>query len=383
MNPLVTPENSDLLAGLSDLCRREITDERMRALDETARYPVEIMQTLGRSGWPALAVPESLGGGQTSVLDLAAVHEELAAHSLAVAQAYYSLWVLGAEHIARLGSPEQKDTWLPRLAKGDARVAFAMTEPECGSDAASLRTNAEVLDDGFVLSGQKVFITGAAVADVIIVAARTSLDARSGKGISLFLVDPADERVTVRKLSKIGLRAIDLCEVFLDQVHLSRADLLGELDEGWAHLRPGLAQERLLLAAISAGSLRDVLRRSLEYAKERTSFGKRIGDHQLVARKLVDMRIALAASYGLIKSAAEQTDDGNSEAPTTAAIAKVFATEAYVDATREGVQIFGGYGFTDDYAVSRHYRDCKYLEIGGGTSEIQRILVARAMGLEP
>lgn len=380
MRDLVHEDDRDLLVGLSELCGKEITEERMRALDESAAYPHEVMNTLAQQGWSSLVVPEQHGGATTSSLTLAAVHEELSAHSLAVGQAYFSMWVLGAEYVARLGTPEQKNHWLPRVLSGESRIAFAMTEPSAGSDAAALQSRATVTDQGFVLSGQKVFITGAAVSDLIIVACRTGGD-RSA--ISLLLVDPRQAGVSIRKLSKIGLRSIDLCEVFLDDVEVPRDQLLGDLHGGWGHMRPGLARERLLLAAISAGGLRDVWQQSVAYATERTSFGRRIGDQQMIAKKLVDMQISLEASYGLIRTAAEQFDAGHPAAATTASMAKVFASEAYATATREGIQIFGGYGFTDEYPVSRHYRDCKYLEIGGGTSEIQRIIVARAMGLKP
>jgi alkylation response protein AidB-like acyl-CoA dehydrogenase len=339
------------------------------------------MSALAAAGWAGLAVPAEYGGTGGSSTDLVCVHRALARHSLALAQAYYSLWVLGADAIARLGDEHQRQRWLPAIARGEARVAFALTEPDSGSDAAALRTAARRDGDHFVVNGQKVFITGAQVADVIVTAVRTDHATDDKReGLSLLLIDPAGAGVTRRPLSKLGLKALDLCEVFFDEVRVAEEDVLGPLDEGWAALRPGLALERLLLAAISVGATADVLELSAVHAGERVTFGQPIGSHQLVLDKLVEMRLALEAGDLLTWRAAEGVD---AERPSDidASLAKLHATRSYVSATREGVQIFGGYGFTDEYPIARHYRDAKYLEIGGGTSEIQKLIIGRSMGV--
>jgi alkylation response protein AidB-like acyl-CoA dehydrogenase len=305
----------------------------------------------------------------------------LARHSLAVAQAFYSLWLLGAEAFHRLGTPTQREAWLPRLAEGDARIAFALTEPDSGSDASALRSRAVRTSDGFRITGQKVFITGAAVADRIVTAVRTADGDRPHDGISLLVVDPSAPGVTVRPLDKIGLRAIDLCEVFLSDVEVSDGDVLGTPGGAWRDLRPGLAKERLFLAAICSGALFDLVGRVVEQATARSAFGRPIGGHQMIAERIVRMRLAADTAAGLVREAALAVDAGDRDAAPKAAAAKLHASEAYVGAAREATQIFGGYGFTEDYPVARHYRDCKYLEIGGGTSQIQVIVVARSMGL--
>jgi alkylation response protein AidB-like acyl-CoA dehydrogenase len=338
------------------------------------------MAELAADGWSALPVPAKFGGDGASVQTLTVVHEALARHSLTVGQAYYSLWVLGAEAVARLGSSEQQEHWLPRISAGTAQIAFALTEPGSGSDAAALRTLAATTENGYRVSGQKVFVTGAAVSDVIVTAVRTDPCSRHD-GISLLLIDPRRNGVTIRPMSKLGIKALDLCEVYLDDVEVDRDGVLGTEHKGWSELRPGLARERVLLAAIAAGGLRDVLERSLTYAKARTSFGQPIGSHQLVAAKLVTMRINYDAAIGLIERAARMADLDHPDAAVAAAEAKVFATESYVSATREGIQVHGGYGYTEEFPMARHYRDAKYLEIGGGTSEIQRVVIARGMGL--
>lgn len=366
--------------ALDRLCTQHITPEYVRDCDEAKRYPEEAMAALAQAGWASLSIPEEYGGTQSSRVELALVHQVLARHALAVSQAYFSFWVLGAEAIARLGTPSQKEHWLPRVAKGEVRIAFALSEPGSGSDAAALRTAAEVVPGGYHITGQKVFITGALLADVIIVAVRTQKTDRKHEGISLVLVDPASQGVAIRALPKMGLRALDFCEVFLDSVFVPDEAVLGEVGEAWTGMRLGLATERTLIAAACVGGLEHVMQLSLEHAKEREAFGQPIGRYQLIGAKIADMRVMLESSKLLTFAAARALDEGR-EATVEAAMAKLVASESYVTATRDGVQIFGGYGYTEEYPVARHYRDAKFMEIGAGTSEIQRIIIGRSMGV--
>ena len=369
-----------LVDALDALCHAHVTPEYVARCDAEESYPSAAMAALAEAGWAGLAVDELYGGAGGSAGDLVVVHETLARHSLAVAQAYYSLWVLGADLLGRVGSETQRAEWLPRIAAGEVNVAFALTEPGSGSDAAALRTRAVRDDGGYRVNGQKVFITGAAVADRIITAVRTTPSERRQDGLSLLLIDPRSAGVTVRPLSKLGLKAIDLCEVFFDDVRVRAEDVIGEPDDGWRTLSLGLAKERLLLGAICLGAMRDVLAQATAHATEREAFGSPIGQFQMVAEKLVRMRLAADAAELLVLRAAELLDAGR-PAAVEASMAKLFASEAYVSATRAGIQVFGGYGFTNDYPVARHYRDAKYLEIGGGTSETQIVIIARSMGL--
>jgi alkylation response protein AidB-like acyl-CoA dehydrogenase len=376
-----TDEQRRMAEAIDELCRVHARPDQVAAWDAEGRYPSEAMAALADAGWAGLAVPREYGGEGGSAAELVCVHRALARHSLALAQAYYSLWVLGAEAIARLGDPDQRGHWLPRLARGEARVAFALTEPESGSDAAAMRTTARQQGDGLVLDGQKVFVTGAGVADVIVSAVRTeAVDGDRHGGLSLVLVDPAAIGVTIRPLSKLGLKALDLCEVFLSGVEVPADAVLGTRHDAWSALRPGLAIERLLLAAISVGASAHVLELSLAHAKARQAFGHPIGSFQLILDKLVEMRLALEAGDLLTWRAAQSVDAGR-PADVEASLAKLHATRSYVTAAREGVQIYGGYGFTEEYPLARHYRDAKYLEIGGGTSEIQKVIIGRSMGI--
>ena len=383
MEGVSTAADRDAYAeALHALCAKHVSADAVREWDTAARLPSEALAALAAAGWSGLAVPSEHGGSSGSALDLVVLHRTVASHGLAVAQAAYSLWTLPAEAIARLGNAEQQARWLPPLAAGEALLGFALTEPEAGSDAAALRTRAERRGEKLVVNGQKVFITGAAVADALIVAVRTGSAAeRRHDGISLVIVEKGTPGLEVKPLKKVGLRALDLCEVFFTDVEVPLDAVLGPLDGGWAAMRPGLALERTLLAAICVGATEQVLELSAEHARQRQAFGSPIGAFQHVADKLVEMRVELAASELLVEAAARAIDAGDPEAAVRASIAKLQASRAYVTAAREGVQIFGGYGYTEEYPVAQHYRDSKFMEIGGGTSEIQKVVIARSMGL--
>jgi alkylation response protein AidB-like acyl-CoA dehydrogenase len=276
----LTSEQEAIVKAIDDVAAAHITVADCERWDRAKAYPHDAMKALAANGWSRLTVPESYGGADATARELVVVHQALARHSLAVAQAYYSLWVLGGEAILRLGTEEQRATWLPRLAEGAAEIAFALTEPDSGSDASALRTRAVRTDGGFLVTGQKVFITGAAVADRIVTAVRTGSGGRPQEGITLLMIDPSTPGVTIRPLEKIGLRALDLCEVFLDDVFVPEGEVLGTVDGAWRDLRPGLAKERLFLAAICTGALFDLVGRVLEHATSRTAFGRPIGSHR-------------------------------------------------------------------------------------------------------
>src|SRR5260370_30895342 len=261
--------------AIDAFARRHLTAEYLAECDRQARYPGEAMAALAADGWSTLPVTEEYGGTSASLMSLVAVHEALARHSLVVAQTYFSMWVLGADALARLGTTAQQKHWLPLISKGSCLVAFALTEPDAGSDAAALRTSAVSSGGNCLVSGQKVFITGAAVSDVIVTAVRTRVGAKHA-GISLLLIDPRSPGVTIRPLSKLGIKALDLCEVHFDGVEVPGENLLGTEDEGWAALRPGLARERILLAWIAGGGPRDVLATCLAHAQARVAFAKTI-----------------------------------------------------------------------------------------------------------
>jgi alkylation response protein AidB-like acyl-CoA dehydrogenase len=375
------PEDNiaEVVAALDQLCAVHLTEAYIGQCDTNQSFPYEAMEALATAGWAGACVPQEYGGDGASMRMLVAVHRTLSRYSLAVGQAFFSMWVLGAQLIARVGTEVQRFDYLPRIVSGKALIGFALTEPGAGSDARALRTIARPVEGGWQVTGQKVFITGAAVSDAIITVVKCDHRSRSA-GLSMLLIDPRWPGVTVRKLPKVGLRAIDLCEVFFDEVFVPDEALLGTAGKAWQQLKIGLAGERILLSAICVGALEQLVELCRDHAQRRVAFGRPIGQHQMIGQKIVDMAVDARASE-LLCDAAAQAMDANQDVDTAASMAKLYAAQAYVTAARDGVQIFGGSGFVDEGPIARHYRDAKYLEIGGGSNEVQRIVIGRSMGL--
>ena len=208
---------ADVVSALDELCAAHLTEAYVAHCDTHQSFPYEALEALAKAGWAGVCVPQDYGGDGASMKMLAAVHRTLSRYSLAVGQAFFSMWVLGAQLITRAGTEVQRKEYLPQIASGTALIGFALTEPEAGSDARALQTTARRVADGWQVTGQKVFITGAAVSDAIITVVKTDDRSRSA-GLSMLLIDPRSPGVTIRKLPKVGLRAIDLCEVFFDEV---------------------------------------------------------------------------------------------------------------------------------------------------------------------
>lgn len=347
--------------------------------DREHRFPAETVAKMGELGLFGLDLPEEYGGTGRDFLALCIAVEELARVDSSMALTVEAAVGLGASPIARFGDDEQKQRWLPDLAAGRALAAFGLTEADAGSDAAALRTRAVLDGDEWVIDGAKAFITnsGTDITSVITVAARTGDDE-----ISTILV-PADAAgLTVEPpYRKMGWRASDTHGLVFDGCRVPADHLLGERGRGLRQFLEILDEGRIAIAALSVGVLQGCLDHSLAHAGERTAFGRPIGANQAIAFKIADMQVAVDAARLLTYRAAWLRD---SDRPfrNEAAIAKLFASEAAVSAAREATQIFGGAGFMDETPVSRFYRDAKVLEIGEGTSEIQRLVISRALGLQ-
>jgi alkylation response protein AidB-like acyl-CoA dehydrogenase len=348
-------------------------------LDREAAFPLEIVRQMGELGLFGVPFPEEFGGLGADLLTLCLCIEELARVDSSVAITLEAAVGLGANPIHRFGTPAQKAEWLPRMCRGEVLGAFALTEPAGGSDVRSLSTRARLDGDGWVIDGSKAFITnsGTPLSKVCTVAA---VDEEAG-GITAILVptDTTGFRVGP-SYRKLGWHASDTHGLSFDGVRVPEANTLGERGRGYAQFLEILDDGRVAIAALATGLAQGCLGESVRYATEREAFGRPIGGFEGLQFKIADMMVAVEnARLGYLR-AAWLRDQGR-PFKTEASIAKLYASEIAVDCAREAVQIHGGYGYVEEFPVARHYRDAKVLEIGEGTNEIQRVLIARALGL--
>jgi butyryl-CoA dehydrogenase len=346
--------------------------------DREHTFPVEVVQQMGELGLFGLPFPEEYGGGGAGLVELCIAIEEIARVDSSLAITLEAGVGLGANPIFHFGTDEQKARWLPDLVAGRALAAFGLTEPEAGSDAGATRTKADLDGDEWVINGEKAFITnsGTPITSLVTVTART------GPGeISAIVVPAGTPGLAVDPpYRKMGWHASDTRGLHFDDCRVPAANLLGERGRGFREFLSILDDGRVAIAAMAVGVIRGCLDHSVVYATERHTFGRPIGSNQGVAFKCADMAVDAEAARLLTYRAAALRDAGKPFVKE-AAIAKLFSSEAAVDATREATQIFGGYGYVDETPVSRFYRDAKVLEIGEGTSEIQRIVIGRRLGL--
>jgi alkylation response protein AidB-like acyl-CoA dehydrogenase len=365
--------------SILELLRRELPGEKVRALDRAGEFPFEAYDAVARAGWMALPFEESLGGMGGSKRDLVVLIEAMSYHYSSMATAYLTTVIYAGMHIALHGSDFLKRRYIPRIIDGSARMAIALTEPQGGSDAAAIKTRAERRGDRFVVTGQKLYITCAHVADYLVTAVKTDPGQRAG-GVSMLLIDAKAEGVTIRPLDMLGRRTTRANEVFFDQVEVPADHVIGAEGKGWHGLMRCLNLERLCLAALGSGNMQHVIDYAADYARERTQFGQPIARFQAIGHKLADMRIMAEATRVLVWRVAEMLDAGLDPRIETA-IAKVVSTESDFRCADIGMQIMGGAGYTMDHDMQRFFRDSRVGPIGGGSNEIQRNIISQLMGL--
>jgi alkylation response protein AidB-like acyl-CoA dehydrogenase len=342
-------------------------------------FPVETVQAMGELGLFGLPFPPEYGGAGADLSTLCVAIEELGRVDSSMAITLEAGVGLGANPIYTFGTEEQRQRWLPDLCAGRALGAFGLTEPDGGSDAGATKTRAVLDRDGgeWVIDGAKAFITnsGTPITSVITVTART------GSGISAIIVPAGSPGLVVEPpYRKMGWHASDTHGLIFDGCRVPADHLLGEEGQGFAQFLATLDDGRVAIAALALGLARACLEQSVAYANQRHAFGSPIGKYQAIAFKCADLAVAVENAGNLVYKAAWLRDHGR-PFKQAAAMAKLYATEAAVTATREATQIFGGYGFMDETPVARFYRDAKILEIGEGTSEVQRLIISRQLGL--
>ncbi len=361
---------------------RRLAQEELRPIaariDADDWFPRDFFRRLGEIGALGVLAPEKYGGSGGDYLSATLVIEELARESGSVALSYAAHAVLSVGAIVRDCSDAQKRQVLPALCSGEAIGAWALTEPEAGSDATSLRTQAKREGEAWVVSGSKTFITNGSEADTLVVYARTDPDV-GAQGISVFLIEgDAEGFSTSRTVEKMGMRGSPTAELRFDDVRAPAEALIGKPNEGVAMMMRGLDVERATLAGISLGLAQAALDHSVAWAKERKQFGKPIGEFQMVQKQLADIFTELSAARLLVYEAAQRAIV-DADCSQLASAAKLFASEMATRAGLAAVQVLGGYGYTRDYPVERIARDAKLMEIGAGTSEIQRVIIARRL----
>ena len=385
-------EHEDFRRSVRDFAEAQIAPYAAQ-WDREHHFPVETVQQMGKLGLFGLTTPEEYGGAgeDGDFTSLCVAIEEIGRVDQSMGITLEAAVGLGINPVLTFGTAEQKQTWLPDLVAGRTLAGFGLTEPGAGSDAGATRTKAELVDGEWVVNGSKQFITnsGSDITSLVTVTARTGVttSATSGRekaevstiivpsGTPGFIVEPAYD--------KLGWHASDTHPLTFTDARVPGANLLGEKGRGFAQFLATLDDGRVAIAALAVGCIQACLDMSVQYAGERTTFGVPIGSKQGVAFQIADLEVMLEASRLLTYRAAAMKDAGRpmKEFKQAAAIAKLHATESAVTATRIATQVFGGYGFMEEYPVTRFYRDAKVLEIGEGTSEVQRMLIARGLGL--
>jgi butyryl-CoA dehydrogenase len=385
----LSAEHEQFRRSVRDFAEKEIAPHS-ETWDREHHFPVEVVQKMGELGLFGLTAPEEYGGAGLSgeeggFTSLCLAIEEIGRCDQSLGITLEAAVGLGINPILTYGTDEQKQTWLPDLVAGRRLAAFGLTEPGAGSDAGATRTRAVLENGEWVVDGAKQFITnsGSEITSVVTVTARTG--EVDGKAEISAIIVPADTPgfTAEKAYDKLGWHASDTHPLTFEGARVPEANLLGERGRGYAQFLATLDDGRVAIAALAVGCIQACLDQCVRYSLERTTFGVPIGRKQGVAFQIADLEVMLAASRLLTYKAAWMKDSGASvaEFKRAASVAKLYATESAVTATRIATQVFGGYGFMEEYQVTRLYRDAKVLEIGEGTSEVQRMLIARSLGL--
>lgn len=380
MNFELSSDQINIRNHLNDLLKDICTPEYVRRCDEQETPPREVFNALAKNGWLGLIGPEEYGGSGGSPLDLAVMLEVLGYHFEELGLWVFRNLTYGCYAVMKHGTQAQKDLIVPKVIKGEVSVCFGLTEPDSGSDASALKTRAIKDGDNYIINGRKNYTSGMDISDYCILVARTSILEKKQQGITNFLIDTKLPGIEVKKLATLGQRAIGTTEVFYNEVKTPASSILGELDQGWKGADNYLCYERLCLSAARMGAARYAYEYALDYAKTRVQFGKPIGKFQAISHKLADMRVMLDTGMTMVYRYAWLVEHGK-DTRQDAAVLKLYTSESYKSIADMSLQILGGYGYCMEYPLQRIFRDSRLATIGGGTSEIQRNIIATNLGL--
>ncbi len=375
MNYRLTDEQRRLKDAARDFAQRELLPISTEVEREGGELSRAVLKMMAERGFMGLDVPEEYGGLGLDALSCAVILEEIAA-----------VWFSASSHAITLltgpllfaGIDRQKRNYLPRVASGDLITAFALTEPDVGSDAASIQTFARPDGDDWIINGRKIFITNGARADLIVLFARTDRDAPRGGGISLFLIEKGAPGFSVgQTYDTIGHTANPIAELIFEDCRVPGEALLGEAGEGFKYIQVGFSKTRAIYGARIAGVAQGALDYALHYMQEREQFGQPLAQFQALRFRAADLAAKIAAARQLSYNAVALAEDDTPDAPVAASMAKLFASEVCTEVTQQAIQFLGGHGMTKDHPVERYYRETKLFQIGDGSSEMLRMLVSR------
>ena len=364
---------------IREFCEKELKPIASK-IDKEEYFPFDFYKKAGKMGLMGMTVPQEYGGAGIDKVSYMIALEEISRFCGSTGLTVEAHNTLGCGYIYEHGSEEQRKKYLPKYTTGEGFVALAITEPNAGSDVAGLQATAVFDKDEWVINGTKQFITSGDVAGVTIVMAKTDKD-KGAKGISAILVEKDTKGFKVGQLEdKLGLRGSKTAELIFEECRVPKENLLGEKNKGFYGVMDTLDRGRTAVGAMSVGIARGALEDSLEYANQRQQFGRPIGKFQAIRWMIADMATEVEAARLLVHRAAF-LEDNKLPYSKEAAMAKLFASEIAMRATRNAIQIFGGYGYTREYPVERYFRDVKLCQIGEGTSEVQRIVISKRLGL--
>lgn len=365
------PLHDDIRDAVRQMCAR-FPDEYWREHDESHEFPWEFYRAVAEGGWLGLTIPEEYGGGGMGVTEAAIVEQEISASGAGMGGcSAVHIGIFGFEPLIRYGSEDLKRRFLPRAARGDLHVSFAVTEPDAGTDTLNLSTSARKVDGGWLVTGRKVWITKAQEAERMFLLCRTSPPDpdRRTHGLTLMFAPMDRERVTIRPIPKMGRNAVDTNELFIDDLFVPDEDVIGEVGKGFKTILAGLNAERVISANAAIGLGRAALRKATEYAKQRVVFGRPIGQNQLISGQLAEAKIRLDAADLMCRQAAWMIDQGL-PCGKEANEAKYLAAEAGFHAADVAINVHGGYGYAREYDVERYFREARLNRIAPISQEM-------------
>lgn len=373
-------EEQKMVAALARDFAKEVVAPRAEEVDEQSIFPIDTFQQMGKLGLMGIPFPEEYGGSGGDTISYTLAVEEIGKACGSTGLSYAAAVSLGAAPIYYYGTEQQKQDYLIPLAKGETLGAFGLTEPNAGSDAGGTRTTAVLEDGQYRITGEKCWITNAQYARSIIVTAVTGKDERGRNIISAIIVPPDAKGFTITSpYNKMGVRGSNTCELVLDDVRVPADNLLGDPAKGFKQFLHTLDGGRISIAALAVGIARGAFEKALQYSQERKQFGTKISSFQAIQFKLADMAMEIELAQNMVRKAA-WLKDHNRPFTKEAAYAKLFASEMASRTCNQSLQIHGGYGYMREYGIERMLRDTKLMEIGEGTSEIQRLVIARQLG---